>query len=66
MVGYVVLKLCMWEDLEFEDEHSPFPVMVGKPELSPGYLLVFHDEEKAVEFAGDESLVRQIVTGIGR
>ncbi len=65
MIGYVVMKLCRWENLGLES-NPPFAIKIGQPEQSPGYLMVFYNRADAVKFAGDESLVKQIVTGIGR
>ena len=65
MKMYVVLKMRKWESLEVE-LLPPFGPSYGinftSPEGSPGFLPVFTDRERAVEYAGagNEMFVREI------
>ena len=54
---YVVLKMRKWKCLEFEGAPN---LSLYPPEGCPGFLPVFTDRERAVEFAGDERFIKEI------
>ena len=56
---FVVLKLKKWESLDVEEGSFP-AVKFNPPDDCPGFLPVFTDRDKAIEFAGDERLVKEI------
>ncbi len=58
---YLVMKLCKWEDTEFDTNvRLPFPMQLKAAKGEVGYLLVFDDCEEALEFAGDPNLIVEI------